>query len=300
MSHVSTRARVVVAAAIGVIGLAIAWLILSGTLTSSGGLQIIDSVRRGGLTPPAGYRLLWSDEFNGPAGAAPDPTKWAYETGGSGFGNGELQYYTARPINGSLDGNGHLAITARREVYTGPDGVTRYYTSALLQTAGLFSTTYGWIQARIQLPAGAGLWPAFWAIGANFPRVPWPTSGEMDLMENIGSNPFKFYGVLHGPQTGEKYGYNLIASARSASSLAAGFHVFGIHWSPGKIVFLMDGVPYATRTPASLPPGGKWVFDHPFYFVLDLAVGGGFPGPPGPTTRFPATMLVDWVRVYAN
>ena len=167
-------------------------------------------------------------------------------------GDRELQYYTARPINASLDGAGHLAITARREVYSGSDGVTRDYTSALIQTAGRFQTTYGWIQARIKLPSGAGLWPAFWAIGTDFDRVGWPASGEIDLMENNGSDPFKVYGVLHGPMPGQANGYNLVAAARSASSLAVGFHVFGIDWSPGKIVFTLDGVRYATRTPASV------------------------------------------------
>jgi beta-glucanase (GH16 family) len=299
MRRTSSRARVAVAAAIVVVCLAVAaWLLDVGSRGSHGTQPI--AAQGAGLSPPAGYRLVWADEFNGPRGSTPDPANWQFETGGNGWGNRELQYYTSRPSNASLDGAGYLAITARREVYTGSDGVTRNYTSALIQTAGRFETTYGWIQARIKLPSGAGLWPAFWAIGADFNRVGWPASGEIDLMENIASDPFKVYGTLHGPAPGRANGYNLVAAARSARSLAAAFHVFGIDWSPGKIVFTLDGVPYATRTPASLPAGGQWVFDKPFYLILNLAVGGNFPGPPDATTHFPAKMLVDWVRVYSK
>jgi len=294
----SARAGAAAAGGVVVCLAIVAWLLHSGSLNGSHGAHRSPTVVSGGLSPPTGYKLVWADEFNGPRGSRPDSAKWRFETGGNGWGNNELQYYTTSPSNASLDGAGHLAITARRQVYTGSDGVTRDYTSALLETSGLFQTTYGWIQARIELPAGTGLWPAFWAIGSDFDQVGWPASGEIDLMENIGSDPFKVYGVLHGPAPGKPNGYNLVAATRSATSLAAGFHVFGIDWSPGKIVFTLDGVPYATRTPASLPPGGKWVFDKPFYFILNLAVGGNFPGPPDATTRFPATMLVDWVRVY--
>jgi beta-glucanase (GH16 family) len=293
MSRIPGWMRIGLAAAV-LICLVLAGLVLTGSFNRQSAL-----VPDGGLRPPAGYHLVWADEFNGPRGTQPDPANWQFETGGTGWGNGELQYYTASPTNASLDGAGHLAITARREVYTG-DGVTRDYTSALVQTAGRFQTTYGLIEARIKLPAGQGLWPAFWAIGTDFDRVGWPDSGEIDLMENVANDPFKVYGVLHGPQEGRRNGYNLVAATRSATSLASGFHVFGIDWSPGKIVFTLDGVPYATRTPASLPAGSQWVFDKPFYLILNLAVGGDFPGPPDATTPFPATMLVDWVRVYSR
>jgi beta-glucanase (GH16 family) len=249
---------------------------------------------RGTTTAP---KLIWDDEFNGPAGSPPDPSKWRGVTGGDGWGNQELEYYTARPSNVSLDGAGHLAITARRETYTG-DGVTRVYTSARIQTKGLFQTTYGKLEARIKIPTGQGLWPAFWALGSDIDTAGWPGCGEIDVIENLGSDPFTIYGSIRGPQSGFANGYGITATARSAVSLAAGFHVFGVTWSPNKLVFTLDGVPYATRTPSSLSSGQQWVFTKPFYLLLNLAVGGTWPGSPNASTQLPATMLVDWVRVY--
>jgi beta-glucanase (GH16 family) len=261
--------------------------------------SVARSAESGEKSPSPYRRLLWYDEFTGPAGSAPNPAHWQVRTGGNGWGNNELQYYTASPENVSLDGAGHLAITARRQPYS--DGqYARNYTSAQLVTDGRFQAKYGRIQARIRLPAGAGLWPAFWAVGTNSDRLTWPAGGEIDVMENIGSDPFKTYAVLHGPAVYNKYGYNLIAPKRSPSSLSRGFHVFGFDWSPGKIVFTLDGRPFSTRTARGLPAGAGWVFNKPFYLILDLAVGGNFPGPPNASTRFPATMLVDWVRVYSR
>jgi beta-glucanase (GH16 family)/transcriptional regulator with XRE-family HTH domain len=241
-------------------------------------------------------KLIWHDEFKGAAGAQPNPKMWQAVTGGNGWGNNELEYYTARASNVSLDGAGHLAITARRETYTDSSGLTRSYTSARIQTKGLFQSTYGRIEARIKLPAGDGLWPAFWALGA---AGSWPTAGEIDVMENIGSDPSKIYGSIHGPQAGSHGGYRLTAEEHSPVSLAAGFHTYGVDWSPKKIVFTLDGIPYATRTPASLSSSQGWVFNKPFYLLLNLAVGGTWPGSPKASTNFPVTMLVDWVRVYS-
>ena len=246
-------------------------------------------------------RLIWSDDFSGSAGAAPNSAKWQLESGGGGWGNDELEYYTGRPNNVSLDGGGHLAITARAETYTGPDGVTRNYTSARIQTKGLFATAYGRIEARIKLPAGRGLWPAFWALGQGIDTIGWPWCGEFDVMENLGSDPFTVYGSIHGPQAGARRGqYGLTTAVRSRSSLATGFHTYGVTWSPDRIVFSLDGVAYSTRTPASLAPGQRWVFNQRFFLLLNLAVGGDWPGSPGAGTHFPATMLVDWVRVYSS
>jgi beta-glucanase (GH16 family) len=247
---------------------------------------------------PASETLIWSDEFSGPAGSAPDPSKWSIQTGGGGWGNEELEYYTARAANVSLDGHGHLMITARRESYTGGDGVTREFTSARLQTKGLFATTYGRIEARMRLPAGAGLWPAFWALGSDIEDVGWPACGEIDVMESLGSDPFTLHGSLHGPEEGAPRGYTLTASAHSPSSLASGFHDYGVLWTPSAITFTFDGRPYSVRTRASLSPEQEWVFNEPFFLLLNLAVGGNWPGAPAPSTRFPATMLIDWVRVY--
>lgn len=243
-------------------------------------------------------RLIWSDEFDGPAGAPPDPGKWNAEVGGDGWGNEELEYYTARADNVALNGHGQLAITARHESYTGADGLTREYTSARLQTKGLFATKYGRIEARIKLPSGRGLWPAFWALGSNIEDVGWPACGEIDVMESLGNEPFLLYGSVHGPATGEQQGYRLTAFERSPVSLASSYHIYGVQWSASAIVFTFDGVPYSTRTPASLSAGAQWVFDKPFFLVLNLAVGGTWPGAPDSSTLFPATMLIDWVRVY--
>ena len=240
---------------------------------------------------------MWSDDFNGPAGSPPDPTKWQAVSGGNGWGNDELEYYTWRSANVSLDGAGHLAITARQETYTGPDGVTRDYTSARIQTKGLFQARYGTIEARIQLPVGAGLWPAFWMLGSNSDAVGWPACGEIDVMENIGSDPFTAYGSIHGPDTSAGAAYAVGAAVRSQTALAGGFHIYGITWSSESISFSLDGVPYETRTPSSLSGGQQWVYNQPFYLLLNVAVGGTWPGSPSRSTQFPATMLVDWVRV---
>lgn len=256
------------------------------------------SVRRARSGSTKSLKLVWSDDFNGPAGSSPGPTRWQAVSGGNGWGNDELESYTPRAANVALDGAGHLAITARREAYTGPDGVTRNYTSARIQSKGLFQIRYGTIEARIQVPVGQGLWPAFWMLGSNIDAVSWPACGEIDVMENIGSDPFTAHGTIHGPDTSTGAAYGLGATVRSTTSLAAGFHVYRTTWSPDAISFGLDGVTYETRTPSSLRGGQQWVFDHPFYLLLNLAVGGAWPGSPDSSTQFPATMLVDWVRAY--
>ncbi len=246
---------------------------------------------------PAGT-LLWSDEFTGPADAPPDAKKWQIDMGGFGFGNNELEYYTARTRNVALDGQGHLAITALRETYSG-GGYTRNYTSGKIDGHGKYSTTYGSIQASIKLPAGQGLWPAFWALGTNIDQVGWPKSGEIDMMENLGQRPFTAYGSIHGPSTLKPYKFGLTTSVLAETSLSQGFHVYGVNRSPNLVQMTLDGVPYATYRPSSLARGRQWVFNKPFFLILNLAVGGNWPGAPNATTQFPATMLVDWVRVYS-
>jgi beta-glucanase (GH16 family) len=244
-------------------------------------------------------KLIWADTFNGPVGAAPNPAKWQAMSWYVGTrGDGELEYYTPRASNVALDGAGHLVITARRMKYTS-DGVTRYYTSGRIETEGQFQTTYGEIEARIKLPAGQGLWPAFWAAGSDYDRVGWPDCGEIDIMEALGNDPFTTYGTIHGPSASSSFGYGLIAAKRSSVSLAAGFHVYGVIWSPSEIVFTLDGVPYSVRTRASLAPGDRWVFNKPYFLILNLAVGGHWPGSPSASTQFPARMVVDWVKVYS-
>ena len=248
-----------------------------------------------GVSRP-GWTLTWSDEFNPPDGSPPDPTKWKIESGGNGWGNKELEYYTARPQNLRIR-NGSLEMIALKETYSGADGVTRNYTSARLNTAGQFDQTYGRFEARIKIPYGQGVWPAFWMLGNDGKTVGWPACGEIDIMENIGREPAIVHGTIHGP------GYSGAKGIGAPYPLAAGrfandYHLFAAEWEPNQIRFYVDNHLYATRAPADLPAGSKWVYDHPFFVILDLAIGGVWPGNPDLATVFPQTMLVDYVRVY--
>jgi beta-glucanase (GH16 family) len=246
----------------------------------------------------APLRLVWSEEFNGPAGSSPDPDYWNFDTGGKGWGNEELESYTSRPQNASLDGKGDLVITARAEDYTGLDGIPREYTSARIETRHKFQFQYGLVEARIQVPAGQGLWPAFWMLGAECYNglKSWPACGEIDAMEVLGSTPNAAHGTLHGPWPFAPKGIG--GKAESPTPLSGGFHVYGVEWAPERISFLLDGVTYETITRSELPAGAAWPFQHPFFLLLNLAVGGDWPGPPNASTQFPARMLVDWVRVW--
>ena len=239
-----------------------------------------------------GRTLVWSDEFEGPAGQAPDPSKWSADVGGSGWGNQELEYSTARPENVALDGAGHLAITARAEPYMG-----KAYTSGRINTLAHFTQAFGRFEARMQWPAGQGMWPAFWLLGNNESTVGWPACGEIDIIENKGQEPNTVHGTVHGPGYS---GGNGISAAHlvPGAPLSAGFHVYAIEWFANDIVFSVDGVTYFMLAPGQLPAGTQWVFDHPFGVILDLAVGGTYVGSPDGTTTFPQTLLVDYVRVY--
>ena len=246
--------------------------------------------------PEIAWTLVWSDEFNGPDGSLPDPAKWVMETGGKGWGNNELETYTNRAVNAQQKG-GNLVITAQKETFKGADGVARDYTSARLKTQGLFDHRYGKIEARIKIPYGQGMWPAFWMLGNDIATVGWPTCGEIDIMENIGKEPAIVHGTIHGPGYSGEKGIGspyVLPSGRFADD----FHVYAIEWEPNQIRFYVDGNLYATRTPSDLPTGAKWVYDHNFFIILNLAVGGGWPGNPDATTVFPQQMLVDYVRVY--
>ncbi len=242
---------------------------------------------------------IWSDEFDGPAGAAPDSTKWGFDLGGSGWGNNEWQTYTSRVDNAYLDGAGNLVIKAIKEGYTGQDGITREYTSARLVTRGKFEKLYGRFEARIKMPYGQGIWPAFWMLGNNINTAGWPNCGEIDIMENIGREPSIAHGSLHGP------GYSGANPLTASFTLPEGrrfaddFHVFAVEWDPREIRFFIDGTLYQKRAPGDLPQGARWVFDHPHYILLNLAVGGNWPGYPDATTVFPQTLVVDYVRVYS-
>jgi beta-glucanase (GH16 family) len=238
--------------------------------------------------------ITWQDEFDG---QALDSSKWTHDVGGGGWGNNELQYYTARPANTQVN-DGMLAIRAVKESYTGPDNVTRAYTSARLVTKGKFSQLYGRFEARIRVPAGQGIWPAFWMLGEGFPAEPWPQCGEIDIMEHIGRQPSLVHGTVHGPGYSGAKGIGGSHRLRSGRKLSDGFHVFAVEWEPGRIRWFIDDTQYFTVTPEDLPEGADWVFDRPFHMLLNLAVGGNWPGDPDASTIFPRTMLVDYVRVY--
>jgi beta-glucanase (GH16 family) len=246
------------------------------------------------------WKLIWSDEFNGPAGAGVDVNKWTTETGGNGNGNREWEFYTTSRSNAVLDGHGCLDIIALKS----PTNTfhTRFgdgsYSSARFNTRKKFSVKYGRIEARIKIPAGHGMWPAFWMMGDDIGTAGWPAGGEIDIMENIGKEPGTVHGTMHGPGYSGSQGPSGLFRLKNQERFADQFHVFSVEWETNEIRWYMDGQFYERRTPADLPAGKKWVYDHPFFLLLNLAIGGGWPGYPDETTKFPAVMAVDYVRVY--
>jgi beta-glucanase (GH16 family) len=241
------------------------------------------------------WQLVWNDEFDGPPGAPPDPARWNRELGGHGWGNQELQYYTDRPENVALDGQGALVITARREPMGG-----REFTSARLSSKGKFARAYGRFEARLKLPAGRGFWPAFWMLGTNIDTVRWPGCGEIDIVESRGAQPWRVSGAAHGPGYS---GGNAITGAFETperTRFSDDFHVYAVEWEPDEIRFYVDQHHYHSVRPTRLPAGARWPYDHPFFLLLNLAVGGNFGGPPDPTTPFPQTLTADWIRTYAR
>lgn len=233
--------------------------------------------------------LVLQDEFE--VDGAPNSAIWGYNIGtdGDGWGNGQLEYNTDRTENVKVE-NGVLLITAKKESYKGSG-----YTSARIVSKGRFEQAYGRYEARIRLPYGKGMWPAFWLLGANDDEQEWPQIGEIDIMEYRGQEPSVVHGSVHGP------GYSGEESITKRYTLEndrfdTGFHVFGIEWGPDYINYYIDDVIYNQVTKDDVP--GEWVFDHPFYIILNLAVGGNFVGAPNQETVFPQSMLVDYVRVY--
>ena len=247
----------------------------------------------GPVTPPPQWTLVWSDEFDGAAGDPADLATWSFDVGGDGWGNAQLEFNTERPENSGLDGEGNLTITARREDYLG-----RRFTSARLKTLGGFSTTYGRIEARIALPRGRGIWPAFWMLGTDFPEVGWPECGEIDIMEFRGQEPRVVLGTIHGP--GYAGGESISRSLRvpTEQRFDGRFAVFAVEWDPTRIAWSIDDEVYHVVTADDVTARGRWVFDHPFFLILNVAVGGTFVGDPDASTTFPQTMRVDYVRVY--
>ncbi|MEU6807989.1 lectin [Streptomyces sp. NPDC046831] len=238
--------------------------------------------------------VTFSDTFDGPAGSAVDPNKWQLETGDN-VNNHERQYYTSGTRNAALDGQGHLVITARRE---NPANYqcwygTCQYTSARLNTSGKFTAQYGHVEARMKIPRGQGMWPAFWMLGT---PVDWPDSGEIDIMENVGFEPSTVHGTIHGPGYSGSGGIGAGYTLPNGQAFADAFHTFAVDWAPDSITWSVDGNVYQRRTPADL--GGRtWVFNKPFFLILNLAVGGYWPGDPDGSTVFPQQLVVDSVSV---
>lgn len=232
------------------------------------------------------WQLAWRDEFDG---AEIDRTRWCLETGYTGASNAELEIYTDRPENLRLE-NGMLVIEARQELLQG-----YRYTSGRLSTRGLHAWTYGRFEARLKLPFGQGLWPAFWMLGDDVAKTGWPDCGEIDIMEAIGKAPAMVRGTIHGPGyfRDDNIGLDYFLPGQR---LADNFHLFAVEWEPDQIRWYVDDKLFSTLTPRDVP--GKWVFDHPFYIILNVAVGGAWPGYPDETTTFPQFMVVDYVRVY--
>lgn len=236
------------------------------------------------------WQLVWSDDFDGAVSTLPDAKKWAFDIGNSGWGNSELQYYTNKPENVALDGSGNLVITARKESFGGAA-----FTSARIKTQGLFAQKYGRFEARLKTPYGPGIWPAFWLLGDNINEVGWPQCGEIDIMELRGQQPNVIHGSVHGPGYS---GGNAITAPHGLmnSRYDSDFHVFAIEWNEDSIDYYVDDYLYHRLKKSEVK--GTWVYDHPFFIILNVAVGGNYVGFPTDQTPFPQKMIIDYVKVY--
>lgn len=266
-------------------------------ISGVGGTTGIGLVEVYALSDLAGAQPAWRDEFYQYAGTAPDPAKWTYDLGGGGWGNQELQSYTAARANSEIVAD-PAALDGRAMVIRAISNAGAY-TSARLKTQGLFNASYGRIEARMKMPVGKGIWPAFWMLGANIGTVGWPACGEIDVMEYLGHEPTRVYGTVHGPGYSGASSIGASTTLPGNPSLAAGYHVYAVEWSPNLIKWSLDGVVFHTVTPANLPVGATWVFNNnPHFLLLNLAVGGQWPGNPDGTTVFPQEFRIDYVRVY--
>ena len=243
------------------------------------------------------YKLVWSDEFD--YTGLPDPAKWGYDVGGWGWGNNELQYYTANRLENARVEGGHLIIEVHKE--PNYNGTGNDYTSARLLTKDKHDWQYGRFEARIKLPEGpAGLWPAFWMLGSNFTSVGWPRCGEIDIMEYVSKVPNRVWGTIHGQGYSGGAGYG--GHYDFPGPVATEFHEFAVEWEPGMIRWYVDGIFFHSATPEDIAGTSRvpneWYFDHPFFMILNVAVGGNWGGPLDPGLTFPVRMEVDYVRVY--
>jgi len=234
----------------------------------------------------------WADEFDGSAGSLPNPANWTFQLGAGGWGNHELQTYT--DTNAWLDGDSHLVIAAR--IDTGADGTTRY-TSSRLTTAGKVTVRYGTLEARIRLPDGRGLLPAFWLLGDTVDSVGWPAAGEIDVVETPGSTARSAH-HLHAAATGNRSADRSVsADVAHSPLLSADFHTYSVERAPGRVSIRVDGQTVLSATPETVPADLAWVFDGPFQVLLNVAIGGDWPGAPDATTPAVSLMTVDWIRL---
>lgn len=245
---------------------------------------------------PAGYNLVWADEFETPG--LPDPTRWGYDTTANrtGWYNEELQYYSANRLENAEVRDGRLVITARRErLESAPDFGGQDYTSARLVTRDLHSWTYGFISVRANLPCGVGSWPAIWMLSQG---GGWPIGGEIDIMEHVGHEPTKIYGSLHSQAFNHAIGTGQTGGTDIATACGA-FHDYQVHWTPQRIDFLVDGQPFYGVDNDNSGKREHWPFNTPFYLILNVAVGGTWGGAEGvDADAFPQAMEVEYARVY--
>jgi beta-glucanase (GH16 family) len=314
----STWIRIILA---GIVGL-IAFYTLTGCAEGGSTPGASPTATPASKNQASPWKLIWNDEFDGRAGAPPDPSKWTPDIGGNGWNANQLEYNTDN-LNAYHDGQGNLVLEARKVHPKGlqcqhgpcqdtsaednPEGLQCWYgpcqyTSARINTSDHFSFTYGLIVARIKIPYGQGLWSGFWLLGSNFETVGWPACGEIDVMENFGKKePATIHGSVHSPGTPPE-AHTLFTDSYTLphGRFADDFHVFALQWDPDHLYFFVDGINYATLDKATLTNQENWVFDHPFHIILNVAVGGNWPGSPDSTTVFPQRMSVSYVRVYQN
>ena len=248
-------------------------------------------------------QLLWSQEFDSPQGTTPDPQYWSYQIGDGtefgipGWGNNELEYYTSS--NAVVDGNSNLVLLATKTEPGASDEMCYYgpaqWLSSRIATAGKLGFKYGRIEARIKAPIGGGAWPALWMLGSNIEAAPWPACGEIDIIELRGNAPREVIGTVHGPGYSGEEGNG--TSLWLDFDIADDFHVFTVDWLPDHITWYLDGNEYFSHTAESVAPK-EWVFNHDFYLLLNLAIGGGFAGEVDPTLTS-AQLAVDWIRHYS-
>ncbi|GGJ48822.1 carbohydrate binding domain-containing protein [Deinococcus roseus] len=251
------------------------------------------------LQPSRDWTVAWGEEFNNPAGWQPSEDDWNYAVIGTGNGNSELQYYTDKAETVSTDGQGNLRIRGDKAA---PGFKCWYgdclYTSARLSTQNKKEFDYGRIEARIKIPSGQGYWPAFWLLGSNIGTAGWPGGGEIDILETIGKEPYNIHGSLHGPGYYFREGTQFTKTVTLPEPVANDYHTYAVEKRPGEVVYFLDGVEYQKVTAKDIPAGTVWVMDQPFFILLNLAIGGAWPGSPDETTPFPGDMLIDYVRVY--